>query len=52
VGIVAFEIPQWLSLGLIVVIFGLAFLWAQQVERKRLTKTERAAQGLFNGDVK
>ena len=52
VGIVAFEIPQWLSLGLIVVIFVLAFLWAQQVERKRLTKTERAAQGLFNGDVK
>jgi YkoY family integral membrane protein len=52
VGIVAFEIPQWLSLGLIVVIFVLAFLWAQQVERKRLTKTEKAAQGLFDGDVK
>jgi type VI protein secretion system component VasF len=52
VGIVAFEFPQWVSLGLIVVIFALAFLWAQQVERKRLTKTERAAQELYDGDVK
>ena len=51
-GYIALEIPQWLSLGLIVVIFLLAFLWAQQVERKRLTKTEKAAQGLFDGDVK
>jgi predicted tellurium resistance membrane protein TerC len=52
VGIVAFEIPQWLSLGLIIVIFILAFIWAQQVERKRLTKTEKAARGLYDGDVK
>jgi YkoY family integral membrane protein len=51
-GLVAFEIPQWLSLGLIVVIFIAAFIWAQQVERKRLTKTEEAAQGLYDGDAR
>jgi YkoY family integral membrane protein len=50
-GFVAFEIPQWLSLGLIIVIFIAAFIWAQQVERKRLTKTEEDAQGLYDGDA-
>ena len=33
-GYVAFEIPRWLSLGLIVVIFGGAFLYAWNQERK------------------
>jgi len=51
-GFIEVEIPQWLSLGLIVVIFVAAFFWAQQVERKRLTKTEKAAQVLFDEDVK
>jgi YkoY family integral membrane protein len=51
-GFVAFEIPQWLSLGLIIVIFIVALIWAQQVERKRLTKTEEAAQGLYDGDAR
>jgi len=51
-GFVPFEIPQWLSLGLIIVIFIAAFIWAQQVERKRLTKTEEAAQGLYDGDAR
>src|ERR1700681_3377577 len=46
-GTIALEIPQWLSLGLIVVIFILAFLWAQQQERKRPTKTGKAAQHLY-----
>jgi len=50
-GFVALEIPQWLSLGLIIVIFIAAFIWARQVERKRLTKTEQAAQGLYDGDT-
>ncbi|HEY3044451.1 MAG TPA: hypothetical protein VGJ39_10520, partial [Vicinamibacterales bacterium] len=50
-GYIALEIPQWLSLGLIVVIFIVAFLWAQQVERKRITKTEKAAQQLFDEDA-
>lgn len=29
-GLIHFEIPKWLSLGLIVVIFGIAFLYARQ----------------------
>jgi predicted tellurium resistance membrane protein TerC len=29
-GFVHFEIPKWLSLGLIVVIFGIAFLYARR----------------------
>jgi YkoY family integral membrane protein len=52
VGLIPFEIPQWLSLGLIIVIFIAAFIWAQQVERKRLTKTEEAAQGLYDGEAR
>ena len=51
-GFIEVEIPQWLSLGLIVVIFVAAFFWAQQIERRRLTKTEEAAQILFDEDVK
>jgi YkoY family integral membrane protein len=51
VGVVEFEIPQWLSLGLIIVIFIVAFLWARQQERKKVTKTEKAAQHLFNKDA-
>jgi YkoY family integral membrane protein len=50
-GFIEFEIPQWLSLGLIVVIFVAAFFWARREERKRLTKTERAAQQLFDEDA-
>ena len=33
-GYVAFEVPQWLSLGLIVVIFAASYLYARQHERK------------------
>jgi YkoY family integral membrane protein len=51
-GFVAFEIPQSLSLGLIVVIFIGAFLWAQREARKRLTRTERAASELFEEETK
>ena len=40
-GYVAFEIPRWLSLGLIVVIFGAAFFYAWSQERK----TETASHG-------
>ena len=50
-GLVAFEIPQWLSLGLIVAIFIAAFLWAQGEERKKRTKREEAARELFDEDV-
>ena len=51
-GFVELEIPQWVSLGLIVVIFVAAFLWAQREERRRLTRTEKAAQQLFDEDVR
>ena len=50
-GLIELEIPQWLSLGLIIVIFVVAFLWAQQQERKRVTKTEKSAQKLFDQDA-
>jgi YkoY family integral membrane protein len=33
-GYIGFEIPKWLSLGLIVVIFGVAFLYARRAEQK------------------
>ena len=51
-GYVPFEVPKWLSLGLIVVIFVAAFLWAQRDERLKLTKTEKATRELFDGDAK
>ena len=34
-GYVAFEVPKWLSLGLIAVIFAASFLYARQVEKAR-----------------
>jgi YkoY family integral membrane protein len=38
---ISFEIPKWLSLGLIVIIFGVAFLYARlQEKRKRSTMDE------------
>ena len=43
-GYIGFEIPKWLSLGLIVVIFVAALLWARRDERKRLTKAEEASR--------
>src|SRR5688500_3197499 len=50
-GYIPFEIPKWLSLGLIVVIFVAAFIWAQRDERLKLTKTERDTRDLFDGDA-
>jgi YkoY family integral membrane protein len=51
-GYIGFEVPQWLSLGLIVAIFLVAFFWARREERQRLTATEEAASALFEQDVK
>ena len=42
------EIPRWLSLGLIVVIFVGALIYARQVERKKLSRAERRASELLN----
>ena len=42
-GYIGFEIPKWLSLGLIVVIFTVAFLYARQQERRRPHQSEADA---------
>jgi YkoY family integral membrane protein len=46
-GYVAFEIPKWLSLGLIVVIFGLAFAYARREERRKGVHKASAAEELL-----
>jgi YkoY family integral membrane protein len=43
----AFEIPKWLSLGLIVIIFGIAFLIGIRQERRHRTPAEAAAERLL-----
>lgn len=47
IGVVHFEIPKWLSLGLIVVIFGGALAYARRVERRVTSDTERQAEALI-----
>ena len=46
-GYIGFEFPKWLSLGLIVVIFGAAFLYARRQERHAPSRTEKAAEDLL-----
>jgi YkoY family integral membrane protein len=48
-GYIGFEIPKWLSLGLIVVIFTVAFLYARQQERRHQPESaaEAAAKQLL-----
>jgi YkoY family integral membrane protein len=49
-GVIGWQIPKWLSLGLIVVIFGVAFLYARRVERKAASaSSDEAARRLFEG---
>jgi len=51
-GYIAFEVPKWLSLALIVVIFLAAFLYARQQERRRAATIDRNAKELLNeGDT-
>jgi YkoY family integral membrane protein len=47
---IAFEVPKWLSLGLIVVIFGVSFLYARRQERRALSPAKRAVDELFAED--
>jgi YkoY family integral membrane protein len=47
---ITFEFPTWLSLGLIVVIFTAAFLYARRQERHIVTATEDAAHHLLTDD--
>jgi YkoY family integral membrane protein len=49
-GYVAFEIPKWLALGLIVVIFGLSFVYARSQERRKGAHKESAAERLLRQD--
>ena len=50
-GYIGFEIPKWLSLGLIVAIFGVAFVYARRQEkRRRRTAAERSAAQLLIED--
>lgn len=44
-------VPQWLSLGIIGVIFAAAFWYARRQEQKKLTKIEEATQELFDADA-
>ena len=46
-GYVAFEIPKWISLGLIVVIFGAFFLYARAQAARSVTTSEDDARHLF-----
>jgi len=47
-GFLPFEIPKWLSLGVIVVIFGLSFLYARLQEKRHVrTAAEQAAAQLL-----
>ncbi len=51
-GLIPFEFPRWLSLGLIVVIFGVAYFYARHEERlhRRGAKTERDVEQLLDPD--
>ena len=46
-GYIGFEIPKWISLGLIVVIFGVAFVYARRQERRVRTAQQKAATRLL-----
>lgn len=46
-GYIAFEIPKWISLGLIVAIFVAAWLYARKEERHRALPGEKAAKRLL-----
>lgn len=49
-GYIAFEVPKWLSLGLIVVIFGLALLYARREEQRGSRAEDRARRLLAEED--
>jgi YkoY family integral membrane protein len=53
-GHIGFEAPKWLSLGVIVVIFVIAFVYARRQERKDGIRAETAAHALLadEGDLR
>src|SRR5207247_3286595 len=48
---IAFEVPKWLSLGLIVVIFAVAFLYAKRQERRNFTATVQDVTALLSDEA-
>jgi len=50
-GYIGWEVPKWLSLGLIVVIFTVAFLYARGEEKKIRTKAEADARVLLTDEA-
>jgi len=44
---ISFEIPKWISLGLIVVIFGAAFLYARLQEKRKLSTMDEDVTALL-----
>jgi YkoY family integral membrane protein len=44
---ISFEIPKWLSLGLIVVIFGVAFLYARLDEKRKRSTMDEDVTALY-----
>src|SRR3954467_12897655 len=46
-GYIGFEAPKWLSLGLIVVIFAISFVYARRQEKKTRSRGERDAHELL-----
>ncbi len=49
-GYIHYQIPKWLSLGLIVVIFGVSFLYARAQEEKHPGSTDDQAKALLADD--
>ena len=49
-GYIGFEAPKWLSLGLIVVIFAISFVYARRQERKTRSRAEQAARELLSDE--
>jgi YkoY family integral membrane protein len=44
---ISFEVPKWLSLGLIVVIFAVAFLYARLEEKRKLSRMDEDVTALY-----
>jgi YkoY family integral membrane protein len=49
-GYIGFEAPKWLSLGLIVVIFAISFVYARRQERKTRSRADQAARELLTDE--
>jgi YkoY family integral membrane protein len=49
-GYIALEIPKWLSLGLIVLIFGAAYIYARFAAGRRQSREEQAGADLMRGE--